>query len=102
VAPKTRLIIAPASRSELSTAMKDGTMDALIDAGGVVLPPGCGPCLGAHQGVMAPGERTLSTSNRNFKGRMGCRDSEIYLASPATVAATALFGELIDPREVVP
>ncbi|MGA1848726.1 MAG: 3-isopropylmalate dehydratase large subunit [Thermoplasmatota archaeon] len=97
----TRLVIAPASNSELMKALSDGTVEALVDAGGMLLPPGCGPCLGAHQGVMAPGERTISTANRNFKGRMGCKEAEIYLASPATVAATALYGELTDPREVV-
>jgi homoaconitase/3-isopropylmalate dehydratase large subunit len=101
VSDRTRLIIAPASRRELEKGLADGTVAALVSAGGVLLPPGCGPCLGAHQGVMAPGERTISTSNRNFKGRMGCKDSEIYLASPATVAATALRGELTDPREVL-
>ncbi|MDG6225330.1 MAG: 3-isopropylmalate dehydratase large subunit [Candidatus Thermoplasmatota archaeon] len=101
VHPSTRLIIAPASRSELVKAMADGTISGLLEAGGVLLPPGCGPCLGAHQGVMAPGERTISTSNRNFKGRMGCKEAEIYLASPATVAATALRGELTDPIEVI-
>jgi len=101
VSNRTRMIVAPASSSEMSKAMKDGTIGILIDAGAVLLPPGCGPCLGAHQGVMAPGERTISTSNRNFKGRMGCKDSEIYLASPATVAATALNGVLTDPREVM-
>ncbi|MBN1539445.1 MAG: 3-isopropylmalate dehydratase large subunit [Candidatus Thermoplasmatota archaeon] len=101
VCPGTRLIIAPASNRELSMALSDGTVQALVEAGGMLLPPGCGPCLGAHQGVMAPGERTLSTANRNFKGRMGCKDAEIYLASPATVAATALYGELTDPREVM-
>jgi 3-isopropylmalate dehydratase large subunit len=97
----TRLVVAPASNAELLKAMKDGTAQALIEAGAMMLPPGCGPCLGAHQGAMAPGEKTISTANRNFKGRMGCKDAEIYLASPATVAATALYGELTDPREVV-
>jgi homoaconitate hydratase family protein len=101
VSPRTRLIISPASRKELEKGLADGTIGSLVRAGGVLLPPGCGPCLGAHQGVMAPGERTISSSNRNFKGRMGCKDSEIYLASPATVAATALYGELTDPREVL-
>jgi len=101
IAKGTRLVVAPASRTEMSKALSDGTIRKLVDAGAMVLPPGCGPCLGAHQGVMAPGERTISTANRNFKGRMGCKEAEIYLASPATVAASALYGELTDPREVI-
>jgi homoaconitase/3-isopropylmalate dehydratase large subunit len=101
VSRSIRLIVAPASRSELGKALRDGTVETLIESGAVLLPPGCGPCLGAHQGVMAPGERTLSTANRNFKGRMGCKEAEIYLASPATVAASAIMGEITDPREVM-
>jgi homoaconitate hydratase family protein len=99
VSPDTRLLILPASRTELEKSLESGDIQTIVAAGGVLLPPGCGPCLGAHQGCLAPGERCLSTSNRNFKGRMGCKDAEIYLASPATVAATALTGRITDPRK---
>jgi homoaconitate hydratase family protein len=101
VAKGVRMLVLPASRSILQAAMADGTLAALVDAGAMVMPPGCGPCLGAHQGLLAPGERCISSSNRNFKGRMGSKDAEVYLASPLTVAASALRGELTDPREVM-
>jgi homoaconitase/3-isopropylmalate dehydratase large subunit len=97
----TRLLILPASRDVMLEALKDGTLQTLVEAGGMVLPPGCGPCLGAHQGALAPGETCLSTANRNFKGRMGCVDAEIYLASPATVAASAIEGSVVDPGKAV-
>jgi len=101
VAENFRLLLLPASRSIYRELVKEGLMAILVESGGVVLPPGCGPCLGAHQGVLAPGEKCLSTANRNFKGRMGCKDAEIYLGSAQTVAASALHGKITDPRKEI-
>jgi methanogen homoaconitase large subunit len=92
-----RTIVVPASKNVLLSCIRNGILESLIEAGATVCSPGCGPCLGAHNGVLGRGEVCLSTSNRNFKGRMGA-DGLIYLASPATAAATAIAGEIADPR----
>ncbi len=96
--PQTRMVVVPASREIYLEAMRLGYLETFIQAGASVGTPGCGPCIGRHFGVLAPGERALTTMNRNFTGRMGDPTAEIYLGSPATAAATALCGHITDPR----
>ncbi len=101
IALGVRMIVIPASREIYLEALKRGYIEIFLRAGATIINPGCGPCLGAHQGVLASGERAISSTNRNFRGRMGSPDSEVYLASPATVAASAIEGKIVDPRRVV-
>jgi 3-isopropylmalate/(R)-2-methylmalate dehydratase large subunit len=98
VHPETRLIVFPASWEIYLEALRAGILETLIEAGAVVCNPGCGPCLGGHMGLLAAGERCIASSNRNFKGREGSTEAEVYLGSPATVAASAVAGRIVDPR----
>jgi homoaconitate hydratase family protein/3-isopropylmalate dehydratase small subunit len=100
VKPGFQLLIIPASKKIYMEAMADGTLKTLMDAGAQVLATSCGPCLGTGQGIPADGFRVISTANRNFKGRMGNKEAEIYLASPATVAISSIYGKITDPRGI--
>jgi len=99
IAPQVRMIVIPASDRVLYEAVQDGTLAALLAAGATVSTPGCGPCIGRHQGVLAAGEACFSTGNRNFRGRMGSPEADIYIGSPLTAGATALAGAIADPRD---
>ena len=95
----TRLVVVPASREVMLECMKKGYIQDLMEAGATITTPGCGACLGAHEGILAPGEVCISSTNRNFPGRMGAKEAQIYLASPASVAASMINGCITDPRE---
>jgi len=100
IAPGVRLLVIPASREVLEEALRRGFIQTLVEAGAMIGIPGCGPCMGNHMGIPAPGEVVISSGSRNFRGRMGTPEAEIYLASPAVVAASALRGVITDPREI--
>jgi 3-isopropylmalate/(R)-2-methylmalate dehydratase large subunit len=98
---RTRLIVIPASQRIYLDAMRLGYLQTMIEAGAMINPPGCGPCVGVHQGILAAGEVCVSSTNRNFVGRMGSKDSQVFLASPAVVAASAVAGRIAHPEEVM-
>jgi 3-isopropylmalate/(R)-2-methylmalate dehydratase large subunit/methanogen homoaconitase large subunit len=100
VHPETRTIVVPASKKVYMEALSRGYIQTFMEAGALVMNAGCGPCLGRQHGVLGPGERALSTSNRNYAGRMGSPQAEIYLANPAVAAASALAGAIADPRRI--
>ncbi|WNY24790.1 3-isopropylmalate dehydratase large subunit [Methanolapillus millepedarum] len=99
--PDTRLIVVPASKDVFLEAVQKGYIETFIKAGAIIMAPGCGPCVGVHEGALADGEACLATQNRNFQGRMGNTEGFIYLGSPATAAATAIYGVITDPRKVI-
>ncbi|GGL67495.1 3-isopropylmalate dehydratase large subunit [Halocalculus aciditolerans] len=100
LAPGTRMVVVPASKAIYRRMLDTGVFDTFVDAGAIVQSAGCGPCFGTHDGVLGDGDVCLATANRNFPGREGSMDSSVYLASPATVGASALYGEITDPRTV--
>ena len=100
VAKNVRALIIPATQKIYAQAMHEGLFDIFLEAGCVISTPTCGPCLGGHMGILAKGERAISTSNRNFVGRMGHPESEVYLASPAVAAASAVAGYITSPENI--
>ena len=102
VAPGVRLLVAPASSGATQAASRDGTLTTLLEAGATLLPSGCGACSGMGSGLLADGEVCISSTNRNFKGRMGHQGASVYLGSPYAVAAAAVAGHIVDPRDLLP
>ena len=100
VHPAVRTIIIPATQKIYKQCITEGLAEIFIDAGAIISTPTCGPCLGGYMGILADGERALATTNRNFVGRMGHTGSEVYLASPAVAAATAIAGKIADPEKI--
>jgi 3-isopropylmalate/(R)-2-methylmalate dehydratase large subunit len=101
VHPEVRCIVLPGSQHVYLEALREGLLETFIEAGAAVSTPTCGPCMGGHMGVLAAGERAVATTNRNFRGRMGHPDSEVYLAGPAVAAASAVAGRIVGPWEVL-
>ncbi|MGQ9922045.1 MAG: aconitase family protein, partial [Desulfobacca sp.] len=100
VAPGVRLIMSPATPWIYAQCLKEGLLEIFLEAGAVISPPTCGPCLGGHMGILAPGETAIATTNRNFVGRMGHPESKVYLANPAVTAASAILGRIAGPQEL--
>ncbi len=101
ISPKVRMLVTPASNAVFMEAMNRGLIKILMESGAMISTPGCSACFGGTGGIIGPGERLLTTANRNFRGRVGSPDGEIYLGSPATIAASALYGKITDPRKVI-
>jgi len=100
VHPEVRLIVIPATQEIYLQSIREGLTEVFVESGGAVSTPTCGPCLGGHMGVLAEGERSIATTNRNFVGRMGHAKSEVYLANPAVAAASAVLGRIASPDEL--
>jgi 3-isopropylmalate/(R)-2-methylmalate dehydratase large subunit len=96
-----RLIVIPATPWIYSQCLKEGLLEIFMEAGAVISPPTCGPCLGGHMGILAPGEVAIATTNRNFVGRMGHPESKVYLANPAVTAASAVAGRIAGPKDIL-
>jgi 3-isopropylmalate/(R)-2-methylmalate dehydratase large subunit len=99
-APNVRLIVVPATPAIYKQALKEGLIEIFMNANAIISPPSCGACLGGHMGILAEGEKAIATTNRNFVGRMGHPKSEVYLASPAVAAASAVLGRIASPAEL--